>query len=240
MAAVVVLVAGVPQVLEAARSDQGGDTIAGEETGPPAPSPEPGRAAEIVGPVRGADLQGYVDDRTTALLEAPGTVDTAIVSFTDVLSVQDALTLVTAAGEVRAVLYRLPVPQAATRNVRVGPGDDIAEALQADLAGRVEVLQQERQAAVDLLESGTVDDEAFIADYERLVAELDDAIAAAEDGRLVHAVVVRGDIEDLRGLVDEVGIRLVDPAPPGTDIALSVFSGLLPADTATVSEGRAG
>lgn len=239
MAAAVVLATGVPQVLEAARSDQGGEATA-EQAGPPAPSPEPGRAAEIVGPVRGADLQGYVDDRTAALLEAPDSVDTAIVSFTDVLSVQDAVTLVMGAGEVRAVLYRLPVPQAASRTVRVGPGDDIAAALQADLEGRVADLQQERQAAVDLLESGTVDDEAFIADYERLVAELDDAIAAAEDGRLVHAVVVRGDIEDLRDLVDEVGIRLVDPAPPGTDIALSVFSGLLPGDTATVSEGRAG
>ena len=239
IAAAVVLATGVPQVLEAARA-AGDGAPAATSDGVPGPSPEPGRTAQIVGPVRGADVQTYVDDRLAALADAPATVDTAVVSFADVLSVQDARTLVGGDVEVRAVLYRLPLPQAAARAVRVGPDDDVAAALEADLGGRVDELAEERRSAVEFLESGTIDDEAFIADFEQRVVELDEAIAAIEDGRLVHAVVVRGELGALQALVDEVGVRLVDPAPPGTDIALSVFTGLLPGDTDTVSEGRAG
>lgn len=239
LAAAVVLAIGVPQVLEAARSAGTGDVAAGPD-GPAAPSPEPGRSPQIVGPVRGADVQAYVDDRTQALQEAPDTVDTAVVSFADVLTVDDARAVLGGVGEVRAVLYRLPLPQAAARTVRVAAGDDVTAALQAELEGRVADLQRDRDDAVTLLESGTVEDEAFVAEYQRLVAELDEAIAAVQDGRLVHGVVVRAPLDALQGLVGAVGVRLVDPAPPGTDIALSVFTGLLPGDTSTVSEGRAG
>lgn len=204
------------------------------------PSPEPGRTAQVVGPVQGAEVAAYLDDRTAALLDAPEDVDTAVVSFTDVLTPGDAAALVGSSVEVRALLYRLPLPQATPRTVRVGPADDPAAALAADLGGRLEDLRADRDATLDLLDSGTVEDDEFLADYERRVAELDAAIAAASAGRVVHAVVVRGDLGALRALVDAVGVRLVDPAPPGTDVSLSVFAGLLPTDTGTVTAGRAG
>lgn len=228
-------VAGRSTTTTASGEDEGGSATAG---GPPAP--EPGRSAQVVGPVRGADVASYVDGRTTALLDAPPGVDTAVVSLTDVLSPPDAAAVVGPELEVRALLYRLPLPQATTRTVLLEPQDDPAAALAADLGGRVAELRSEQQDTVELLESGTVEDQAFLDEYERRVAELGDAIAAAESGRVVHAVVVRGDLGLLQGLVDGVGVRLVDPAPPGTDLALSVFAGLLPTDTDTVSEGRAG
>ncbi len=217
----------------------GGDPAPDQEQAA-VPSPEPGRSAQVVGPVQGADVAAYVDDRTTALLGAPADVDTAVVSFTDVLTPADAVALVGADVQVRAVLHRLPLPQATTRIVRVAADEDPSAALAADLAGRVDDLRAERQETVTLLESGTVEDQEFVAEYQRRVGELDAALGAAEDGRVVHAVVVRGDLAALQALVGAVGVRLVDPAPPGTDLSLSVFAGLLPGDTETVSQGRTG
>lgn len=218
-----------------------GDGPDGGPTSPAAvPSPEPGRSAQVVGPVRGADVTAYVADRTAALRDAPDGVDTAVVSLTNVLGPTDATAVVGASVQVRALLYRLPLPQAVARTVRLGPGEDPSAALAADLEGRLAELRSEQAATVELLESGTVEDEAFLDEYERRVAELDEVISAAERGRVVHAVVVRGELVALQELVDAVGVRLVDPAPPGTDLALSVFAGLLPGDTETVSGGRGG
>lgn len=211
----------------------------GPEVAVPGPSPEPGRTAQVVGPARGAEVEAYVEDRTSALLDAPETVDTAVVSFSDRLSLQDALAVVAGAGEVRAVLYRLPLEQAAPRTVRTAPDQDMAAALEASLQEQVQALEEERRSAVELLESDTVEDEEFLADYRRRVEELESALAAAEDGRVVHAVVLRAPLSELQALVDATAVRLVDPAPPSTDVALSVFHGLLPTDTETVSHGRA-
>lgn len=237
--ALVVLAIATPAVLdEQANRDPAGQQGPGSQAAPD-PSPEPGRSAQVVGPVRGADVQGYVEDRTTALLESPATVDTAVVSFSDVLSARDALAVIGDAGNVRVLLYQLPLEQASPRSVRVGADEDPVAALEASLQEQVPALQEERESAVELLESDTVEDEDFVADYERRVAELDQALAAAEDGRVVHAVVVRAPLEQLQDLVDATAVRLVDPAPPETDLGGSVFHGLLPSDTGTVSQGRA-
>lgn len=204
----------------------------------PSPSPEPGRRAEVVGPPRGAEVAAYVEDREAALRDAPATVDTAVVSFSDRLSVADALAAVGDAVTVRAVLYRVPIAQAQPRTIRVGAGDDVAGVVEAALQQQVAGLREEQEEAQSYLDSGTVEDEEFLADYERRVIEIDEALGAIEDGRVVHAVVVRAGLAELQALQDATAVRLVDPAPPGTDVAVSTFHGLLPADTDTVSGGR--
>lgn len=205
----------------------------------PQPSPEPGRDAVVVGPPRGAEVAAYVEDRTAELLEATATVDTAVVSFTEVLTVAEALTVVGDDVDVRAVLLRLPLDLATPQTVRVGPGDDVAAAVAAALDERLAPLAEEEASTRELLESGTVDDQDFLEEYERRLDELVAARQAAEEGEVVHAVVVRGALADLQALVDAPAVRLVDPAPPGTDVATSVFHGLLPGDTETVTFGRA-
>lgn len=237
--ALVVLAIGAAGVADEHAADRGAD---GQQQAPQqgaSAAPEPGRTAELVGPARGADVQTYVEDRTSALLEAPEAVDTAVVSFSDTLSVDDALTVVGGVDHVRALLFRLPLERATPRTVRIDPGDDPAAALDQALAQQKQELEAERQSAIELLDSGTVEDEDFVADYERRVEELEGALAAAEDGRVVHAVVLRAPLEVLQGLVEETAVRLVDPAPPGTDVGVSVFHGLQPSDTDTVSHGRA-
>lgn len=211
----------------------------GSGAAPTGPAPEPGRTPQVVGPARGAEVGAYIEDRTSALRDAPEAVDTAVVSFSERLSLQDALAVVADAGEVRAVLYALPLEQAAPHTVRTGPGEDPTAALEAALQEQVQVLEEERRSAIELLESDTVEDEEFLADYQRRVEELEAALAAAEDGRVVHAVVLRAPLPALQDLVDATAVRLVDPAPPSTDVAGSVFHGLLPGDTDTVSQGRA-
>lgn len=239
VALVVLAIGGTSLVGELAGRDAGAG--AGTPDVPAAGQvPEEGRSAEVVGPVRGADVAAYVDDRTAALLDAPPTVDTAVVSFTDRLRVQDALMLVGDGAEVRAVLVRLPGELAVPQTIRVAPEEDPVAVVQAALADTVDPLRREQAELRELLDSGTVDDEEFEAEYERRVAAIDEALAAVEgDGALVHAVVVRADVERLRELRDTTAVRLVDPAPPGTDIGLSVFHGLLPSDTGTVTFGRA-
>lgn len=239
VAVVVLAVAGTS--LMSLKAQQGGSTraVGGQQGGPA--EPEPGRVAEVVGPVRGADVPAYVDDRTAALLEAPAAVDTAVVSFTQVLRVQDALALVEGTGTVRAVLLRLPLQLAAPTTVRVGPGEDPVAAVDAELEAAVAPLAQEQDELRQLLDGGTVDDEDFIEEYERRLAEITEVRELVEDGgALVHAVVVRAPVEELQALEGTTAVRLVDPAPPGTDIGLSVFHGLLPSDTETVSFGQAG
>lgn len=239
LVAVVVLAIGGSSLTAELQARQQDPEPASGPDAPAQPSPEPGREAVVVGPARGAEVAAYVEDRTAALQEAPPTVDTAVVSFTEVLTIEEVLTIVGDRVEVRSVLLRLPLELATPQTVRVGPGDDVAAAVAAALADRVEPVVTELESARELLESGTVEDEAFVDEYERRVEELEAARAAAEEGDVVHAVVVRGALADLQALVDAPAVRLVDPAQPGTDVALSVFHGLLPGDTETVSFGRA-
>lgn len=235
--AAVVLGLGVTSFADATRDGSGEAGTTADAVSPP-PAAEPGRTAEVVGPAAGADVTAYVDDRTAALLDAPPEVDTAVVSFDDVLRVDDAQAVVGAGGSIRAVLYRVPLPSADPASLVVAPDADLVAALQGALEGAIAQLREERDAANELLDSGTVDDDEFVAEYQRRVAELDTAIGAVESGRVVHAVVVRADLAQLQALADGVAVRLVDPAPPGTDVSLSRFHGLLPGDTDTVSAGR--
>lgn len=239
----IALVAGVVLALAATSLPARVADSAGPGGGAAAPGEqaeaEVGRSAEVVGPVRGADVEAYIAERTSELLDAPETVDTAVVSFTTLLRVQDALLTVGDAVEVRAVLYRLPLDLAAPVTVRVGEGEDPVAAVASSLEAELGPIREEEEALRELLGSGTVDDAEFEAEYERRVEGLAAAREAVEgDGALVHGVVVRGPVEALQDLVDATAVRLVDPAPPGTDAALSVFHGLLPSDEATVSFGR--
>ena len=212
----------------------GGGTAVGEEA-----EAEAGRTAEVVGPVRGTDVDAYVAERSGALLEAGEDVDTAVVSFSALLRIQDALLALGDAVEVRAVLYRLPLDLSPPVTVRVGPGDDPVAAVAASLEEQLGPIREEEDALRELLDSGTVDDAEFEAEYRRRVEALAAARTAIEgDGALVHAVVVRAPVEVLRDLQDATAVRLVDPAPAGTDAGLSVFHGLLPSDEDTVSFGR--
>lgn len=237
VAVVVLAVAGTSLATDRARQEDPG--TAADPDAAPAPSPEPGRDAVVVGPARGAEVGPYVEDRTAALLDAPATVDTAVVSFSEVLTVEEVLTIIGGRADIRTVLLRLPLELATPQTVRVGPGDDVAAAVDEALQQRLEPVVTELDAQRELLDSGTVEDEAFVEEYERRIEELEAARAAAEDGEVVHAVVVRGGLADLQALVDAPAVRLVDPAPPGTDVSLSVFHGLMPGDDDTISFGRA-
>lgn len=238
VAVVVLAIAGTALATDMAARQADPGTPSGPDAAP-APSPEPGRQGEVVGPTRGAEVGPYVEDRTAALLDALATVDTAVVSFSEVLTVEEVLTVIGGRADVRAVLLRLPLELATPQTVLVGPGDDVAAAVEEVLVERLAPVVTELEAQRELLESGTVEDEAFIEEYERRVDELEATRAAAAAGEVVHAVVVRGGLADLQALVDAPAVRLVDPAPPGTDVALSVFHGLLPGDGDTVSFGRA-
>lgn len=232
----VLVVAGLS--LPSQLGTQGGGS--GGPAAPGQPEAEVGRTAEVVGPVRGADVVTYVADRTAALEEAPEEVDTAVVSFSEVLRVEDALALVQDAGEVRAVLLRLPLELTPPQTVRVGAGEDPVALVDEVLASSLDPLVTEEQALRELLDSGTVDDAEFEAEYERRIESIVEAREAVEgDGDLVHAVVLRAPLAALRDLQGTTAIRLVDPAPPNTDVALSVFHGLLPSDAETVTFGRA-
>lgn len=238
VAVVVLAIAGSTLVTDLT-TRQEDPAVSGAPDPAAAPSPEPGRQAQVVGPARGAEVAAYVADRTGALRDAPPTVDTAVVSFSEVLTIEEALTVIGGRADVRGVLLRLPLDLATPQTVRVGPGDDVAAAVAEALDERVAPVVTELEAQRELLDSGTVEDQAFIDEYERRIEELEAARAAAEDGEVIHAVVVRGALADLQALVDAPAVRLVDPAPPGTDVALSVFHGLLPGDDDTVSFGRA-
>lgn len=239
VAVVVLAIAGSALAGQLSQSQEGPSTSTASPDRVAQPSPEPGREVVVVGPARGADVAAYVEDRTAALLDAPASVDTAVVSFSEVLTVEEALTVIGDSAEVRAVLLRLPLEMATPETVRTESADDIAAAVDAALAERLEPIEAEEESTRTLLESDTVEDEAFIDEYERRIEELQAARAAAESGEVIHAVVVRGALSDLQALVDAPAVRLVDPAPPETDVALSVFHGLLPGDDDTVSFGRA-
>lgn len=230
--ATVVLLSGVAMQLDARGAATGG----AQGTGDPAAA-EPGRAPQVVGPARGAQVTAYVADRQVALAEAPAEVDTAVVSFASLQTVASAQLLVGDALDVRAALVRLPLSGAEPFTV-VSEGDLVA-GVEAALAARVEPLVTEEAETRSLLEDGSVTDPAFLADYEQRVAELAAAIDAARAGApVVHAVVVRGTLQALLALESVPEVRLVDPAPPGTDVATSVFHGLLPSDDDVTSFGR--
>jgi hypothetical protein len=191
-----------------------------------------------VGPPRGADVRTYIDDRTEELLSAPDGVDTAVVSFTDALRVQDALALVEGVGDVRAVLLRLPLEGNRPETLRVGDGEDPVAVVEEFLDQAVAPLRQEIAAQRNFLESGTIDDEAFVDDAERRIEEIQQVLDELEgDAAVVHAVVLRAPVDQLQELSGATAIRLVDPGPPATDIGLSTFRGLLPSDDETVTFG---
>jgi hypothetical protein len=90
-----------------------------------------------------------------------------------------------------------------------------------------------------LLDDGSVVDPAFIADYERRVQEMDRILEVLDgDPAIVFAVVVEGPIVALRALVSDPAVRLVDAAPPETQVAGSGFWGLLPTDEDVATFGH--
>lgn len=234
VAAVVLAVGGLAVAGADPAPDGAGDAAAPR----PLPSPEAGRTAEVVGPPRGADISSYVEDRTTELLQAPDGVDTAVVSFTETLRIEDALALVQGKGEVRAVLLRLPLEGNRPETMRVGAQEDPVAVVRQFLDGAAQPLRAEIDAQRQLLESGTIDDDAFEQDAERRIDEIQQVLDELDgDAAVVHALVLRASLDELQDLAGATAIRLVDPGPPGTDIGLSSFHGLLPSDDETVSFG---
>lgn len=229
--AAVVLAVAVSQQLAAIR---GADPADGELGAPVA---EAGRTSQVVGPAVGVTVAEYIAERQLAMAEATPEVDTAVVSFVALQTASGAAGLLGEEVEVRAALVRLPMPGSDPITVLVD--GDAGAAVQAELAARVGPLREELDETQRLLDSDSITDDAFLADYEDRAAELAAAIEAVESGApLVHAVVVRGPLPALQALEGVAEVRLVDPAPPLTDVATSVFHGLLPSDEDVTSVGR--
>ncbi len=191
-----------------------------------------------VGPPTATPVEQYVADRTTAMQQATD-IDVAVVSFSELVTAKQAVDLVGADVVVVSVMLRVPLETARPVVIRA-EGDAVSAASDAlaQLAGE---LAEEEQAQRRLLESDTLNDAAFEQDARDQAEALAAARGAAIGGQpLVHAVVVRGPLQALQALQQLPQVRLVDPAPPGTDPATSVFHGLLPSDTETVRFGRAG
>lgn len=194
-------------------------------------------AATVVGPPRGVPVAEYVADRQRAMAEAPADVSIAVVSFTELLQPVDLDRVLGGEVEVRLLLVDLPLSTAAPLTIAVA--GDPAQAVRDRLTDDVGRFEEERAETQSLLEDGGLTDEAFIADYERRVEELSATIEAAGGGtELVYAAVVEGPLEALQALEGVGLVRLVDPAPPATDITVSRFHGLLPGDEDVTSLGR--
>lgn len=191
-----------------------------------------------VGPPLGVDIEEYVAQRREALREAGDDVDVAVVSFVSRRSAGAAVDNVGSRLEVRQVLLRLPLEGSAPFAVTVDP-QDAAAATEAAVEEALQVLRDEAGELRTLLDSDTIEDEVFIADFEDRLATLQAVLDEADDGAMfVHGVVVSGSVGAFAELARSPAVRLVDPAPPGVDAGTVVAVALQPEDTDVATVGQ--
>ncbi len=251
--------------LNAQASDQApapGPTTTGSPSDDP---PALAGGAVVVGPGRGEQLAPYIADRRDALAGiADDEIRVAVVSFTEHLTGEQAAEVVPDGVTALEVELRLPDPQMEPFEVAVGEeredgevgeegeereereereagaaGEDgIESAVNEALAAERERIAREEAEFRELLESGTVEDEDFVAEFRQQLERLKAVRNLLDTGAgTVFAVVVRGPVAELRALAEAERVRLVDPAPAETDPAASTFYGLLPDDDETASYG---
>jgi hypothetical protein len=187
----------------------------------------PATPAEV-GPPAGVDLEAYTDERHRALRDLGDVADPlrAVVSFARLLP-----------------LDALPLPDEVTREQvqLLLPGEIVPRELPADGAATAvdglvregrddldqEIAELEQLLAEDLGDPGF--EEEFTAQLERLREVRD---GAGGDARIVFAVVVVAPATALQQLVDEPGIRLVDPAGAEATTRATRLVGVQPLDPA--------
>lgn len=202
----------------------------------PGPALAGGQVADV-GPALGEELDDYIvaRERFLAGLDAAA-VHVAVVSFTEVLGADD---LDEALGELTVHSIQFVNPVAEDRPLSSNVAGGIAETIEGAVGSSRRMAQEERDQVKMLLDDGSVIDPAFIADYERRVEEMDALLEVLDgDPAIVFAVVVEGPIAALRALSDNPRVRLVDAAPPETELAGSGFWGLLPSDEDVATFGR--
>lgn len=219
----------------------------------PAAAPGPGTAgspsegppalaggAVVVGPGEGEQLAPYIADQRDELAGiADDETRVAVVSFTDYLTAEQAAEVVPDGVIALEVELRLPDQQMEPFEIEVEEGEvGIESAVNEALAAERERIAQEEAEFRELLESGTVEDEDFIAEFREQLERLEAVRNLLDTGAgTVFAVVVRGPAAELQALGEAERVRLVDPAPAETDPAASTFYGLLPDDEETASYG---
>lgn len=197
-----------------------------------------GGAVEV-GPPVGVDVGDYIADRSEELSSLEiATPIVAVVSFDTYLQPAAVLELLPESVTVRFAQYRIPAEGEPPLETEV-VGGDLAASIDRAVETALEPIKAEAAEVEKLLESGTVQDEAYEADYRRRLEELRAVKNVLETGApVVFAVVVEGPVEALRSLADAEEVRLVDPAPPETDLGVSAFYGVRPEDTERATYGR--
>jgi hypothetical protein len=209
-----------------------------DEAGRTSPGPAlAGGQVTDVGPARGGELDDYIVARERFLAGLDdAAVHVAVVSFTNELGAE---ALNAALGDLTVHSIQFVNPVAPDRPLSSNVTGDIARTIEGAVGSSRRMAQEERDQVQMLLDDGSVVDPAFIADYERRVEEMDELLEVLDgDPAIVFAVVVEGPVSDLRSLASDPSVRLVDAAPPETEIAGSGFWGLLPTDEDVASFGH--
>lgn len=193
--------------------------------------------AVVVGPAQDEELGPYIDARRGALDALPAEeTRVAVVSFEEYLTGEEADDLIPDGLSPLLVLMRLPDQE--MEPVENEVDGSIERGVAQAVAAERERIAREEAEFQELLESGTVEDEDFVAEFREQVERLRAIRNLLDTGAgTVFAVVVEGSAGDLRQLAEDDGVRLVDPAPAETDPETSTFYGLLPDDTDTASYG---
>ncbi|MFP5309297.1 MAG: hypothetical protein ACLGIR_06925 [Actinomycetes bacterium] len=193
---------------------------------------EPDRTT--IGPPRGVDLAAYVDARRAVLdeLSAAAEARTAVVSFVEYLTPAEVAEVLAGAGGATVTRVQLRVPDDAAVPVEAPVvADDLAGAVDGALAPVLAELAEEEASARELLESGTVEDEAFLEDLENRLATLSTVRNVVSSGApLVFAVLVEAEPAVLQALSGAPTVRLVDLGPVDPDPERLRVAGLLPED----------
>lgn len=197
---------------------------------------DPGEAVAEVGPVRGSEIEAYVDRRRGALAaHPPDRRLRAVVSFrtfreATALELPDEV-------EPELLLIRLPLPDRSPRAVELGEQDPGA-ALAAVVAQERDELAEEAEELESMLDSD-IGDELFVEEFERRRTEIGEVRAELRSGaRVIYGVVVVGPARALTQLQDTPGVRLVDPGGEPVETRRTTFYGLLPDDEQHASHGR--
>lgn len=199
-----------------------------------AASPAEGDVA-AVGPVTGARVEPYLQDRADALADAPTGRRAAVVSFVE-FRTAEAVAEQIEGLVAHEVLYQVPERDPAPERLAVS--GDLVASVEDLLAERVEQLEQEEADVASTLE--TTDDPEFREDFQARLDELRSLRnTLVDDPQVVYAVVVTGPVADLRRVASADAVRLVDLAPVGTDPDETTFHGVLPTADGRFAHGRA-
>lgn len=203
------------------------------EAQPGAPS-----GATAVGPVLGAEVDEHIARRTAALQNAGQDPRVAVVSFDEYVTPEEAAEALPDGAEVLEVQYRLPAEGERPQRLDTDRAG-LVTAVRGAVAAALEAFAAEEDEVERLLESGTVEDEAFEEDLEVRLSELQTIRnLLATEAPVVFAVVVRAPGDDLRALSEHADVRLVDVAAKDADTQATVFYGVLPEDGDRATYGR--